>query len=220
MSKGRVASLPGLGTKNEAPMVETDIHELGDSRLNPEEAVFRERESLLQKAGQYRIDGQDELEDPERACGPRLQYTEVISRIRQVVPNLKVCEGSPGNVALYFPRLGKDLEHTLREWDWENDRKKDPFFRHYRYVGGFPKEEMAEYSTVDVDTSMLPTREKRGWRSVLMALVKQSVLSYAQAVKAFGDVGTDKRGWRWNQQLYPWKSNPNRAFKFETQEYR
>jgi hypothetical protein len=199
-------------------LVEVDKNELGDKRLNPEEAVCRERESLLQKAGHYRIDGQDELEDPERACGPRLQYTEVISRIKREAPSLKVVEGSPGSVALYFPRTAKDLEHTIREWDWEHDNKRDPFFRHHRYVGGFPKQEMAEYSTVDVDTSMLPTREKRGWRSVLMALVKQGCLSYAQAVRAFGEVGSDKRGWRWNQQLHPWKSNPNRAFKFETQE--
>lgn len=220
MPKGRVASLAGLGLKNQAPMVETDIHELGDKRLNPEEGVIKEREALLTKASKYRIYGQDELEDPDRALGPKLSYTEVISRIRRAQPQLKAIDGSPGNIALYFPRNPKDYAATCQEWDWEHDSLKDPFFRYNRYVGGFPKHELPEYSTVDIDTSLLPTREKRGWRSVLITLVKQGVMSYGEAIAEFGDVGTDRRGWRWNEQLAPWKANPTQRFKQDTQENR
>lgn len=220
MPKGRFASLKGLGTKNRAPLVETDIHELGDKRLNPEEGVIRQREELLAKAGKYRIYGQDELENPERALGPKLQYTEIISKLRRIAPKLKAIDGSPGNIALYFPRNDKDLEATAREWDWEHDQKKDPFFRLNRYVGGFPKGDLAEYSTVDIDTSLLPTRENRGWRSVLITLIKQGVISYSDAVSEFGDVGHDKRGWRWNEQLRPWKFLAGTKFKQETQEIR
>lgn len=201
-----------------APLVETDIHELGDERLNPEEAVIRERTALLAKASQYRIYGQDELEDPERALGPRLQYTEVLSRLKRVCPQLKVQDGSEGNIALYYPRSAKDYEATVKEWDHTERGKDDHFFQYHRYVGGFPKQELAEYSTLDIDTSLLPTRENRGWRSVLITLIKQGVISYNEAVSQFGDVGTDKRGWRWKEQLYPWKSKPYTKFKQETQE--
>ena len=204
----------------EAPYVETDKRMLGDSHLDPAENVIKQREELLTKAGKFRIYGQDELEDPERAFGPHLQYTELISKLRKVAPKLKAIDGSPGNIALYFPRSAKDYADTLREWDWEHDNKRDPFFRRMRYVGGFPKHSLPEYSTVDIDTSMLPTREKRGWRSVLITLIKQGVLSFNEAVSQFGDVGMDRRGWRWNEQLAPWKQRPNIRFKQETQENR
>jgi|SRR5581483_775733 len=220
MPKGRIASLAGLGEKNQAPLVETDIHELGDKRLNPEEGVIKQREELLSRAGKFRIYGQDELEDPDRALGPKLSYTEIISRLRRITPKLKAIDGSPGNIAVYFPRNARDYEDTVREWDYEHDNKRDPFFRRHRYVCGFPKHDLPEYSTVDVDTSLLPTREKRGWRTVLIALIKQGTMSYNEAVAQFGDVGTDRRGWRWNEQLAPWKNNPNIRFKQETQENR
>lgn len=203
----------------EAPYVETDKRMLGDSHLDPAENVVKQREAALAQAGKFRIYGQAELEDPNRGLGPKLQYTELISRLKMIAPRLSAVDGSPGNIALYFPRTRKDYEDTVREWDWEND-KKDPFFRVNRYVGGFPKQELPEYSTVDIDTSLLPTREKRGWRSVLITLVKQGVISYHDAVLKFGDVGTDRRGWRWNEQLRPWKQRPFERFKQETQENR
>src|SRR5579859_1726396 len=161
-----------------APYVEPDKRMLGDSHLDPTENVVKQREELLTAAGKYRIYGQEELEDPERGLGPKLQYTEFISRLRLIAPRMVAVDGSPGNVALYFPRTRRDYEDTLKEWDWEQDRKLDPFFRFMRYVGGFPKQELPEYSTVDIDTSLLPTREKRGWRSVLITLIKQAVISY------------------------------------------
>lgn len=207
-------------TEINAPYVETDKRMLGDSHLDPAENVYKQREELLAKAGRFRIYGQHELENPDRGLGPKLQYTELISRLRQIAPRLKAIDGSPGNIALYFPRTRRDYEDTLREWDWEHDMKQDPFFRRMRYVGGFPKHDLPEYSTVDIDTSLLPTRERRGWRSVLITLVKQGVVSYHDAVRQFGDVGMDRRGWRWNEQLRPWKQRPYEKFKQETQENR
>ena len=203
-----------------APYVETDIRMLGDSHLDPAENVIKQREELLSSAGKYRIYGQDELENPDRGLGPKLQFTELISRLKAIAPTLKAIDGSEGNIALYFPRTKKDYEDTVREWDWEHDQKQDPFFRRMRYVGGFPKDDLPEYSTVDIDTSKLPTREKRGWRSVLITIIKQGVASYQDVISQFGDVGTDKRGWRWNEQLRPWKQRQHERFKQETQENR
>ena len=193
---------------------------LGDAHLDPKEGVIREREKCLKDASKFRLFGQDELENPERALGPRLQYTQLISRLKLIAPELRALDGSEGNIALYFPRTARDYADTLREWDYTQIGKDDKFFQAYRYVGGFPKQEIPEYSTVDIDTSLLPTRERRGWRSVLITLVKQGVITYSDAVAQFGDVGTDKRGWRWSEQLLPWKRSPETKFKQEIQENR
>lgn len=202
----------------EAPYVETDKRMLGDTHLSPQESVFREREKCLKDASKFRLYKQDELEDPERALGPRLQYTEFVSRLRRILPEMRFLDGSEGNIALYVPRRAEDYLATLREWDYGMKGKDDKFFQFHRYVGGFPKQPLPEFSTVDIDTSLLPTRERRGWRSVLIALIKQGNASYADAVAEFGDVGTDRRGWRWSEQLLPWKIRPNTKFKNETQE--
>lgn len=204
----------------EAPYVETDIRMLGDTHLSPQESVIREREKCLKDASKFRIFGQDELENPERALGPRLQYTELISRLKSIAPELKAVDGSEGNIALYFPRTQRDYADTLREWDYSQKGKDDKFFQAHRYVCGFPKQDLPEYSTVDIDTSLLPTRERRGWRTVLITLIKQGVITYSDAVAQFGDVGTDQRGWRWSEQLLPWKLRPEIKFKQETQENR
>lgn len=191
-----------------APLVEADINELGDKRLNPEEGVAQKREECLSMVANRRIGGQSELEDKERGSGPRLQFTEIISRLRREIPTLRVLDGSPGNIALYVPRTDGEFREAKAEWDWG----RDEFFLYHKYVGGFPKQEIPEYSTIEIDTSLLPTRENRGWRSILITLLKQGVMSYRQAVRQFGDVGSDRRGWRWREQTAKWRQEPTSRF--------
>jgi hypothetical protein len=183
-------------------LVQTDINELGDKRLDPKENVAREREKCLALAAQKRLPHQEDIEDPKRALGPRLQFSEFVSRLRRIVPALKVLDGSPGNLALYFPRNRKELQEATQAWDGS----RDVFFLRHKYVGGFAKTELQEYSTVDIDNAMLPTKEHRGWRSVLMNLILQSVVGYKDAVREFGDTGTDQRGWRWRSELQSFKN--------------
>ena len=185
-----------------APLVEVDPLELTDKRLNPEEAVIRERQELLKMASKSKISGQEELEDAERACGPRLNWTEVLRRLQKCNPQIQVKDGMPGSVALYLRK--KSWEFT--ESDQLGDqRPKDPFFIDHKYVGGFPKHEMPEYSFVDIDTSHLPTREHRGWRSVLIALIKTGAITYESAIKEFGDPTGDSRSGRWFDQVGKFK---------------
>lgn len=183
-------------------LVQCDRNELGDARLNDVESVAREREKCLSLAAQKRIAGQDELEDPMRAFGPRLQHSEFIARLKRIIPALKVVDGSPGNVALYFPRNRKEFAEAEESWTAD----KDFFFLKYKYVGGFPKEELQEYGTVDIDNARLATKEHRAWRTVLINLIEQGVVSYNVVKKEFGDTGSDKRGWRWRELLQGYKN--------------
>jgi hypothetical protein len=187
-------------------LVETDINELGDKRLSPPEAVARETEELLKIASTRKIAHQDELEDPERSSGPKLYYTEILRRLRNISPHLKVLDGAPGNVALFFPkRLHEYDEEGRFEYDSEGRvRQKDPFFYHYKYVGGMSQDYLPEYAHVTLDTSNLPVREIRGWRSVLIRLIKEGAITYSGAVKEFGEA-KGKRSSLWKEQLQDFK---------------
>ena len=178
-------------------LIQPDRNELGDKRLDPKEGVAQKREECLAMAATRRFPHQEDIEDPERALGPRLQFSEFVSRLKRVIPALKVLDGSPGNVALYFPRNSAELKEATQAWTAD----RDVFFLVNKYVGGFPKQEIQEYSTVDIDNARLATKEHRGWRSVLMNLITAGVVSYRAVVKEFGDCGTDQRGWRWREQL-------------------
>ena len=189
-------------------LIQPDINELGDKRLDPIENVARKREECLAMASKRRLPNQEDLEDPDRAFGPRLQHTDFISRLRKVVKNLKVLDGSPGSVALYAPRTSKEITDHEKQWfeeqadaSFRDCKRQDIFFLHHKYVGGFPKQELQEYSTIDVDNARLATKEHRSWRTVLINLIQQGVVSYRAVVREFGDCGTDRRGWRWREQL-------------------
>lgn len=190
-------------------LIQPDINELGDKRLDPIENVARKREECIAMAGRKRIQGQDDLEDPTRTLGPRLQFSEFVSRLRRLVPSLKVLDGSPGNVALYAPRNSKELEAATLSWQHD----KSVFFLRNKYVGGFPKKEIHEYSGLDVEEfTHLANKEIRGWRTVLIMLIQQGLVSYKTVVKEFGDVGTDRRGWRWLEATRKWRNNPSTCF--------
>lgn len=186
-------------TRKGAPYVEPNRAMLGDAHLSPEEAVCREREDLLKKASRSRIHGQAELEDPNRAAGPRLHYSEIIRRLRTINPSLKFLDGTPGNVAVYAPKRRNEYDSE------ERDISKPEFFWHHRYVGGFPLEWLPEYAHVTLDTSGLPVREVRGWRSVLLSLIKAKAISVTTADEFFGDPGHDRRAGRWREQIFEYQ---------------
>lgn len=181
---------------------QTDKNELGDKRLSPEETVIREREELLTMASTRKIGGQAELEDPMRAYGPRLQFTEIVSRLRRLNPALKFLEGTAGNLALYLPKKRNEYDEAEHvAYDGAGMPKiLDPFFWHHKYVGGIPKTELPEYGYVTLDSSNLPVREIRSWRSVLIALIKSGAITYKQAVTEFGEA-VGPRSNRWHEQL-------------------
>lgn len=176
-------------------LVQTDINELGDKRLNPEESVHRERESLLKLASTRKIAGQEELEDAERSAGPRMAWQEIVRRLRLCNPKLHFADSQGGSsLAVYRQKTRGELAEHI--WD----REKHDWWNEHVYVGGFPKEDMPEYSHVILDTSNLPIREIRGWRSVLIALIRGHAITYQQAVKQFGEASGQRSG-RWHEQL-------------------
>jgi hypothetical protein len=193
-------------------LIQVDRNELGDKRLDPKENVARQREKAIAQAGTRRLAHQDDLEDPSRVLGPRLQFADFVARLRRIIPVLKVRDGLPGHVALYAPLNAKELEAS--ELTWQHD--KPIFFRNNKYVGGFPKQPLHEYSGLEVEEyTRLANKEIRGWRTVLIMLLEQGLVSYKKLVAEFGDVGTDQRGWRWRESTQKWRNNPEAKFQGE-----
>lgn len=210
-----MSKLTEICKSRKAPLVETDINELGDKRLDPKEGVAQQREKCLAQASQYRIEDQDELADAGRMYGARLGYAALLSRLQKLAPGLQARDGAPGQLALYFPRKEKELDAAIREGSGGSG---DLFFLMHKYVGGFPKEELPEWGYVDIDTSLIATREhSRGWRTVLIGLMHCSVISYQDAIEEFGDPAKDPRGHIWLKKTKEWRQNPLQ--KFTLREY-
>lgn len=192
-----------------APLVETDPLELTDKRLNPEEAVIKLREEIVSAKSVKRIHGQDELEDAARSEGPRLSYQEVIRRIRKLNPGIIAKDGV--GIALYYQK--KPEEYTPEDQMspaqaalFGVDLPKDQFFTHHKYISGFLKEDLPEWGSVTVDNAGLAVHEvekehNRGWRTVLITLIKKGILDYKAVLTEFGNPSYDQRSRFWHEEL-------------------
>ena len=81
-------------------------------------------------------------------------------------------------------------------------KPKDDFYISHKYVGGILMESLPEWGHVTVDSSLIAHHEVRGWRSVLIGLIKAGVVPYSVAVKEFGDPYNDSRSKYWFEQLH------------------
>jgi hypothetical protein len=182
---------------------------LGDSHLDPRENVIKLREQCLKLASRYITEDQAELQNADRSTGACLSYAELLNRLQKICPKLIAKEGSPGNIALYYPRNSDELYEALTDGGYSTDA----FFIFNKYVGGMPKEELPEWGYVDIDTSLIATREHlRGWRTILIGLLLAGAVSYAEVIKEFGDPATDPRNSVWMKKTLEWRLSPTKKF--------
>lgn len=182
-----------------APYVETNRAMLGDKHLDEKESVIRERERAINQASKCKIGGQAELENSDRSAGPRLHYSEIIRRIQSLNPRIAIRDGMPGNVAIYRPKRREEYNDAEREM--RSAPRDEQWFWDHVYVSGMLKDWLPEYAHVTLDNAGLPTREVRGWRSVLIALVKSGAITRRGCNELFGDPSGDKRSGRWFEQI-------------------
>ena len=124
-----------------------------------------------------RFEEQEEYRKDDARVGHRLHVTEFLRRVKKYLPNLFVIDGGvQGDLALFViypgpqPRLdGQDFEYlTYISEGWSN-----------------------EFSTFEWNNETdTPIREKwnggRGWRTVLLRLIKRDLITEEQALKEFG----------------------------------
>lgn len=170
-------------------------HQLGDKHLDEKESVIRQREELRDAISGREAYGQKDIEKAERSEGPRLYYTEFLLRLKKIWPHFIVKDGIPGNVAVYRPKTKEEITrdgYDLMFPQWYNEHK---------YVTGFPKEHLPEWGHYINDTDGIALREVRGWRTVLIALIKQGIVTYEDVALEFTDPIHDQRSKYWFDQL-------------------
>jgi hypothetical protein len=157
---------------------------LGDKLLSPEEGNFKLREGNQTLIDSKKLPGQSLLENKDMAIGRAMQPSEFIAKLQKLNHKIIVEKGGfPNAVAVRYPTWDEDEKKTVR-----------------KYVSGFMVNDvLQEFSNITVDAKGLPHREVRGWRSVLLALIKQGILTYPQVKAMFGEA-LGQRSSLWDQQ--------------------
>jgi hypothetical protein len=144
--------------------------------ISPAEAVLKAKEDNKRLASAKRIPDQNVLEDHEAAEGIQLHHNELIRRIQVLNPKILITPGGiDGAVAVRYPKYEFGA--------WSNE-----------YITGFYLQPLPEFSSVTVDVNGLPHREIRGWRSVLIALIKAGALEIKQVDALFGPAKGQRTG--------------------------
>ena len=165
-------------------LIQTDKNELGDKRLDAVEGLAKIKEENKKLSDKNRIPDQDILEKREMALGFPLSPNDFIARIQRLNPRIIVELGGVKNaVAVRYAKLNPETGKYEKE-----------------YVTGFYVDHpLPEFSSVLVDGKGLPIREIRGWRSVLLALMRQKLLTLKQVELTFGKAN-GQRAILWDKQ--------------------
>lgn len=149
--------------------------DLGDTKLSPLENVAKLKEGNQKLTDQKKIPNQSLLENHDMALGTPMVYSELIRRVKKIAPQVIFEDGGIKNAIAvrhytYDPYGGPDGQGAHQK----------------KYISGFYKEVLPEFSSITTDKKGLPHREVRGWRSVLLALMKAEVVPFEALVKEFG----------------------------------
>jgi len=149
--------------------------------------------------------GQDDIDKAERSEGSKMYYSVLIRKLRNIYPALMVKDGMEGHVALYRPKTDAEIVndgYDLSVPRWYNESK---------YFTGFPKDAIPEWGHYLNDTDGIAIREVRGWRSVLIAMIKQGLVTYESVLQEFTDPIHDQRSKYWYDQLKDYIKENNRG---------
>jgi hypothetical protein len=165
-------------------------------RLSIEEHTARLRESNNSSytVRAQRWEHQDEIRDERAAWGRFLSSSDLIKRLRQLIPSLYVTEGRiAGDLAIFQTAASPRP-------DWSD--------RNFRYLFYCPTGILPEYSLYEFESARdVPVREKlRGWRTVLLRLIKSGLISEKQCDESFGEPSGGPRRARWRRQLYEYRN--------------
>jgi hypothetical protein len=145
-------------------MCQQCISNLYNSRLGRDEVTAYLKEDEDRRLAGKRLPGQEERKESPARWGRAMHHSEFIAILRKIIPNLYVRDGNiPGDISLY-KIFGDSIDYVC-----------------YLTSGTMP-----EYEIVKVNSHDLPIGAKRGWRTVLLRLIKSGLVSESQALKFFG----------------------------------
>ena len=166
-------------------------------RLSIEENTARLREANLRnhaiKKQRWEHQDQDQLANDAARVGRAMHSSEVLRSLRRLIPDLYVMDGNiVGDLALYriYGQPQPDLDG-----------------RTYRYIGYMHEGLQPEFSQYEFDRGKdIPIREsRRGWRTVLLKLIKAGMTTEDACRKEFGEA-VGPASFRWYRELYKFRN--------------
>jgi hypothetical protein len=156
-------------------------------------AALREKNLNSEVYRRQRWEGQDDLKDNESRIGRPMRHTDFLSIVRKLVPCLYVMPGRiKGHLAVFRIYPGPQTKLDGRDFE----------YLFYAEEGIIP--EFSQYS-FDPITDVPIREEKRGWRTVLLRLIKAGLLSEDTCNRVFGrPEGTPAN--RWHMELKKYRS--------------
>lgn len=124
----------------------------------------------------YKIPNQEHLTDPERA-GSKVPFFEIVKVVKQLNPSIWFEEArlNPGHGGLY--RTGTDGQPE--------------------FLTAFAMDFLPEFTVVHKDERGLPHKADRGWREVLIMLLKKGAITKQQILKHFSNPSYNVRSEGW-----------------------
>ena len=106
--------------------------------------------------------------------GRRMHHSELILRLRKLLPGLLIMDGNFAGELAMFRTFGQPQPRLEG--------------RSFEYLGFMPTGVMPEYSIYHFDARNVPDREEqRGWRTVLLKFVNNGMLTEEQVNRYFGE---------------------------------
>lgn len=169
----------------QAPRMSTDehVHRLKEQNYNSE-AVKKQR---------WEHQEEDELANDRSRIGHPMHHTELLDKLRRLIPDLFVIDGRfQGDLAAY------------RIYGQPQPRLEGRTFEYLFYI---PTGILPEFSAYEFDARDVPIREKlRGWRTVLLRLIKARMVSEDDINRVFGRADGPAAS-RYNRELWKFRNN-------------
>jgi len=153
----------------EMGITQYDVDKLKKMQLSADEAVCAKKEELESiRQHKSRKEQWEEFVDVKRRLGRVLHHSEIVRRLRTVVPNLLVCRGGQANrIGLYVLRNTPITEiQGYPLWNRKMDWVDCPYFISWLELGDNP-----EYEIDLVNDVQVAVGQRRGWRSLLLRLI-------------------------------------------------
>src|ERR1039458_8096558 len=164
-------------------LIQPDKSQLGDSHLDEVENLSKLKEGNAVRTEKLKVHDQATLENKDMALGTPMGWQDLVRLLAKMNHKI-ICEdgGMKDAIAVRYPAMQEDGVYGKK------------------YVTGFYKEVLPEFSHITTDERGLPKREVRGWRTVVLALIRQGIVSYRDAVEVFGEPNGVRSG-RWHELL-------------------
>lgn len=162
-------------------------------RMSTYEHTARQRELNFNSSASQRARFQEDFKNDAARIGRAMYSGDFLSILRKLVPDLYITEGRiEGDLAVFrtYPCPQPDLDG-----------------RDFRYMFYIPTGLLPEFSLWEFDTVRdIRIREKqRGWRTVLLRLIKSGMLEENLCNNVFG-VPNGEGGTVWNRELYEFRN--------------